>query len=50
LFPELFTTSQLSTAILDSDDNIILQWYIEPLERHIQRLQHVATVIDGIGP
>jgi len=29
LFPELFTTSQLSTAILDSDDNITPQWYIE---------------------
>jgi len=50
LFPELFTTSQLSTAILDSDDNITPQWYIQPLERHIQRLQHVAIVMDGMGP
>jgi len=50
LFSELFTTSQLSTAILDSDDNIIPQWCIEPLERHIQRLQHVATVMNDIGP
>jgi hypothetical protein len=50
LFPELFTTSQLSTAILDSDDNITPQWYIEPLERHIQRLQHATTVMNDIGP
>jgi len=50
LLPELFTTSQLSTAILDSDDNINPQWYIEPIERHIQRLQHVDAVMDGIGP
>jgi len=35
LFPELFTTSLLFTAILDSDDNITPQWYIEPLEKHI---------------
>jgi len=50
LFHELFTTSQLSTAILDSDDNITPQWYIEPLERHIQRLQHATTVMNDIGP
>jgi len=49
LFPELFTTSQLSTAILDSDDNITPQWYIEPLERHVQ-LQHATTVMNDIGP
>ena len=50
LFPEPFTTSQLSTAILDSDDNITPQWYIEPHERHIQRLQHATTVMNDIGP
>jgi len=50
LLPEFFTTSQLSTAILDSNDNMTPQWYIEPLERHIQQLQHVAAVMDGIGP
>jgi len=50
LFPELFTTSQLSTAILDSDDNITPQWYIEPLERHFQRLQHATTVMNDIEP
>jgi len=50
LFPELFTTLQLSTAILDSDDNINPQWYIEPLERHIQRLLHATTVMNDIGP
>ena len=50
LIPGLFTTSQLSTAILDSDDNITPQWYIEPLERHIQRLQHATTVMNDIEP
>jgi len=50
LFPELFTTSQLSTAIMDSDDNITPHWYIEPLERHIQRLQHATTVMNDIEP
>jgi len=50
LFPELFTTSQLSTAILDSDDNITPQWYIEPLERHIQRFQHATTAMNDIEP
>jgi len=50
LFPELFTTSQLSIAILNSDDNITPQWYIEPLERHIQRLQHATTVMNDIEP
>jgi len=50
LFPELFATSQLYTAILDSDDNITPQWYIEPFERHIQLLQHATTVINDIGP
>jgi len=49
LIPGLFTASQLSTAILDSDDNISPQWYIEPLERHIQRLQHVTIVMNDIG-
>jgi len=48
LFPGLFTTSQLSTAILYSDDNIAPLWYIEPLERHIQRLQHATTVMNDI--
>jgi len=50
LFPELFTTSQLSSAILDSNDNITPQWYIEPLERHIQQLRHVGTVMNDTGP
>jgi len=50
LIPGLFTTSQLSTAILDSDDNITPQWYIEPLERHIQLLQHTTTVMNDIEP
>jgi len=35
LSPETFTTSQASTDILDSDDNITPQRLIEPLERHI---------------
>jgi len=49
LTPETFTTSQLSTAILDSDDSITPQWYIEPLKRQIQQLQHVADVMNNIG-
>jgi len=48
--PETFTTFQLSTAILDSDDNITPQWYIESLEKHVQRLQHVSDVMNSIGP
>ena len=50
LTPETFTTFQLSTAIMDSADNITPQWYIEPIERHIQRLWHVADVMNRIGP
>jgi len=50
LTPETFTAIQLSAAIMDSADNLTPQWYIEPLERHVQRLWHVAGVMNYIGP
>ena len=42
--------SLLLRAILQSEEVITPQWYIEPLERHIQRYRHVAAVMAMIGP
>jgi len=42
--------SHLTKAILDSAEIITPQWYIEPLERHSRRLEHVINTMDLVGP